>query len=458
MQSAQPSEGEQELVTRQAQQTTADAEIKSRSEIQKLCAETEKLRLESKHLEFPSPKWLQLIAALLAVFGVFSTAGAALVGVFAATFQVLINQHQAQQFHQDELFAKAIAQLGSHDSKERAAAVVAITDYASRSRDYENQALTLIAIALQSETDPSVLKVSIQALPRFGMDALKTLIQNNREAYDRMARATGRYLGIQALGQKTVKLQGQQALDDLMAGFLFKLPTISESRSWPWQEVFSSDAEFFQVPDQLYLHAGFRSAFEQTTKSKSIALTDETDARNEFEHSLRNLWVNTQAMVAVMRAVSGKVAGVNLRGTVLIHPHLAEVDLRGIDARSAIWMAPILRNTHLEFADISGAEMKYADLRKANLTGSNIAGTSFGQQDKDLETRTMVQIRFLQRDANLDGANFWELRKESYLFNQLAGQMDPGKKTELEKHRAEIRGTSTANEYLSKIPETFIDD
>lgn len=420
-----------------------------RAEIEKLSAEAEKLKSESRHFRSPTVKWLPLITAFAAIIGVLYSV-TQLVNSFQKEAeqrrQVEQRRHTEEQFHQDELFSKAVAQLESPQFEQRAASIVALAGYASRAPEYRNLALTLITLALQTEKDPSVLQVTINALPQFGTPALEILIQQNRQVYEQLAQATGRYLGVESMLQR-IKIPGHPSLYDIMAVYLFKLNDLAQRTSLPWQTAFTPDTEFFQTPDSLAIHPRFRAAFKQTIDSRKVTPKDEMDSENEFRSSIHDLWVNTQAIVNSLRALSGNLAGLNFRRTLLLRPNLKEVNLRGIDARSAVWMAPVLTGADLSFSDLSTAEMKYADLRHVNLTGTNLAGVNFGNRNKKLEDRTLTELRFVQNNVLLDGANVWEMA-DCYLKTQ---KFDPTKLQESKDARQRILATPEAKKYLDKI-------
>ncbi len=419
---------------------------KTRAETKKLKAETSKLKLESQHL--PSTKWLQNLPAIIAILGAI------------LTFIQVYGNYQAGQFHQDELFSKAVIQLGSREPNQRAAAVTALSDYVSRSSKYTDRALTLIVLELQSETDVGALQISIQTLPQFGVQALTVLVSSNRLAYDRLIRATGRYLGIQCL-RRINQCQSQTDLSGKMITSLNLLPDFVRRTSLAKQDTFIADIadlEFFQTPDEMMIHRGFKSAFEEGMASPPpMTSEDEKSAQDEFDASIRSLWVSTQAITAVLRSIPVGAGGIDLYKTVLLHPQLANVDLRGIDAQQAIWMAPVLRNAKLRFADLSRSEMKYADLHQADLTGANIDRADFGRDNRNtkrIEDLTFTRLDFFQSGVALYGTNRWAM-DNCYLRDQ---QFNPMKQSEYLKQRQEIYETQEAKQYLSKIPKIHFDD
>jgi uncharacterized protein YjbI with pentapeptide repeats len=350
----------------------------------------------------------------------------------------------------DEIFYKALKDLDSSVPTERASAVSTLADLGVHSIKRRQQAVQLFIIRLQQESDLTVIELLSRSI---GRSALDILASKNRQLSEHLATATGRLLGTESvLGSINVTngSGGPPTLDELMTAYLFKqLPVEISRTSLFWQDASASDIGFFQRPDRLKIQPAFRAAFEQIAKARQSAQNDETDAEKEFHVSIHDLWINTQAIVSMLRSLPGRFVGANLTNTTLIHPHLAELDLRGIDARSSIWMAPIFRSADLRYANLSNSEMKYADLQNANLTGADIAGVNFGQQDKSLEGRTLATIRFLQSEVNLDGTNLWDLAK-CYLKDQ---QFDPAKLQEFKKRRQEILVTPNAKKYLSKIPK-----
>src|SRR5205807_714398 len=371
-----------------------DAELqltKTQAETEKLRAEVGKLQLETKEL---GRRWTKSVSILIAL----STALISGLGVIFTDRQAEENRQQAQRFHDDELFAKAVEQFRDSKPDQRGPAIIALAYQARTSPRNRDEAIALIAPELQTETDPRVLELALQALPSLGTTALDSLVQKNRTLYERLAKATGRLLGVESILQR-VKIPGQPTLDEVRAVYLFKqLPAEVVRTSLSWQ-----DGVFFQAPAQLEIHPAFRMAFEQAVTSHQATPGDETEAENEFQSSIRDLSVSTHAVVGILRALSGNLAGANLRRTILLRPHFSRVDLRGIDARSAIWMAPVLADADLSFANLSDAEMKYADLRHTNLTGANIARADFGKESRNIEQRTSTELRFLQRDIILDG-------------------------------------------------------
>jgi uncharacterized protein YjbI with pentapeptide repeats len=171
------------------------------------------------------------------------------------------------------------------------------------------------------------------------------------------------------------------------------------------------------------------------------------------------LWTNTQAVDHTLKALSGKLAGVNLRWTLLIRPRLEGLDLRGIDARYAMWMAPRLISSDLSFANLSGAEMQYAALANANLTGADIESANFGGLNDKLEAQTLTKLWLLQKGIEFHGSNFWDMAP-CYLKDlslKIAHEKGLNEK-ELKEGRKTFIATPEAKKYLDKIPATFVDD
>src|SRR5205085_2156152 len=136
----------------------------------------------------------------------------------------------------------------------------------------------------------------------------------------------------------------------------------------------------------------FHLAFSRTLQLRDLSDQDESKAATEFQASVHELWISTQIMKFMMASLKGNMAGMDFSKTALIHPELKSLDLRGITAHAAAWMAPILSNANLSYADLSDSEMRYAKLLGADLTGANLCNATFGRQNenKGLEDRTLT--------------------------------------------------------------------
>lgn len=395
---------------------------------------------KSSNWTFGSPltRWLHSASALLAFCGLFTSISSCLT-------------NPCQKIRS---FSQVKLQLGSSDPEERVAAVLTVSDSANCLAEHRDEAIRLLVLGLETETDSGVIKTSIKTLPQLGTSALSLLIQQNKHQYEQLVRATGRLLGIQSV-IKRINVPGQPTADDLMAIYLFKqLPAEIMKTSLPWQSGSISDIEFVQMSDELAIQPDFRTAFEQTIKSTEATGQDEANARREFQASVRDLWINSQAITAMLKSLSGKLDGLSLRKTVLLHPDLTGVDLRGVDARSTIWTAPVLAKADLSFASLSNAEMKYADLRNANLTGADVSGADFGRPNQGIEKRTTTHISFLQKDVTLYGANLWEM-KACFLKDQ---NFIPNNLQKFKDERQETLAKPAAKEYLTKILSVTVDD
>jgi|GEM_PF-4299149 uncharacterized protein YjbI with pentapeptide repeats len=453
-----PDEPPQKEATKEIEQS------KNQAETARLRAETRKIRLESKKAFLESRDLARWWPRFLPFAGPILTAIIAGCALFFSVVQYIQNQKQAQDVHQDELFSKAIEQLQPHDAppEQRAAAVAALTAYSKDSTRHKNLASTLIAFKLEQETDPAVFQLSIQALSTLATpESLDFLVARNRQLYKRMARAIGRYAAIDLAVNPhglSIKTIGPDVGNPIPSTYLSQKSDhlrglLLETSFSAAQGTFMDDARFFLIPDELAIDASLNEAFEHT-KAHKIMPQDEANAELEFQTSVRDLWTNTQAVDHTLKALSGKLAGVNLRRTLLIRPRLEGLDLRGIDARYAMWMAPRLISSDLSFANLYGAEMKYAALAHANLTGGDIELTNFGSLDSNLEARTLTMLRLVQKDVTLDGSNLWAMA-DCYLRNVSA---TPANEKELQDRRKEIIKTPEARKYLDKIPATFVDD
>ncbi|MCG8489298.1 MAG: toll/interleukin-1 receptor domain-containing protein [Candidatus Thiodiazotropha sp.] len=78
---------------------------------------------------------------------------------------------------------------------------------------------------------------------------------------------------------------------------------------------------------------------------------------------------------------------------------LTEIDLEGVNFRSANLENTTLRGANLQRADLSNANLRYSTLRRANLSGTILRGTNL--------TGANLTLASL-RDANLTNALMWE--------------------------------------------------
>ena len=398
----------------------------------KAALELEKLKLEVEGLKRKWPSYLQsLVPPFSVLLGVL--------GLWLTFHDSIERQAEAEHHRQDELFAKAVTDLGAASNSQRTGALLALADFAKRSEERKAQVQILMIGRLETENDPDILSETIVSIASTGASSLNQLVKANRRGQSRLFDALAQYVAIE-LRRADAARNKQDPSDLTYAAIAIERDQINRADSpgsiselGPRSNGLSAAYFLFETRNRGDL-GSYRTELTRcwyATKDSECP-TSVQEAQQRVEHSKQVLFATSDSIVLVLKQSSGKLAGVDLSGIYLVDPDLSGIDLSGSQLNKVVLHHPVLSGSKFEDAKLSyawvscdlgercGGDFNYADLSSAVLDENVLDHSSFvaanlnkmflmdqPQYDSRIDDLPAGQIF---DSIDLRGANWWDIR------------------------------------------------
>jgi hypothetical protein len=296
------------------------------------------------------------------------------------------SHEQSERHHQEELFERAVSQLGSNVPMERVAAIYALSEF-SRNIQFRDRATTSMATLLEEDTDPSTENALYKAFDLASASDIDGLARANIQAQVLLARAYGRYVGIEMGHKFPGALENYPSPDAQKEQSEYERQVVIGE---PVSSVYYHRRPVEEIVSHEFIRDGFwLQSFPDTQReifngeknaAWTIPPTDYSSGREaaltDIRHATRYLELTSSILESILRKKSGRVTGWDLTSVYFVVADFRRVDLHGI----------ILSKAHLEMADLRGANLSYAtcvgtDFDGANFSGAKLVHANLNQAD-----------------------------------------------------------------------------